>query len=134
MATAYRILKGQFSIEVSKETNEMVVRLNDRFFKRYLVGTGKFQKTPEGQFKITDKIAQPTWWREDGKAVPYGDPENVLGTHWMSINVKGYGIHGTWEPETIGKQESAGCIRMLNDEVEELYTFVPIGTPVTITP
>jgi lipoprotein-anchoring transpeptidase ErfK/SrfK len=128
-----RILQGEFSIEVNKTRNDLVLRLNDRFFKRYRVGTGEFQRTPVGDFKITDRIAQPTWWRQDGKAVPYGTTNNVLGTHWLSIDVPGYGIHGTWEPESIGYQMSAGCVRMLNDEVEELYTLVPVGVRVVIT-
>lgn len=127
-----RLFKGQFSIEVSKTRNDLLLKLNDRFFKRYPVGTGEYGKTPVGDFKITQKIAQPTWWRPDGKSFPYGHPENVLGTHWLSLDIPGYGIHGTWQPETIGKQASAGCIRMLNESVEELFTLVPEGTPVRI--
>ena len=127
-----RILTGIFSVQVDKSDNELVLLLNDRFFKRYRVGTGKYEKTPVGQFTITDRIAQPTWWRPDGKAVPFGDKENVLGTHWLSLDIPGYGIHGTWEPETIGKHESAGCIRLINSDIEELYTLLPVGTPVTI--
>jgi lipoprotein-anchoring transpeptidase ErfK/SrfK len=127
-----RILQGEFSIEVDKDKNELLLFLNNRFFKRYCVGTGEYGKTPVGQFKITDKITQPVWWRPDGKAIPYGDPENVLGTHWLSLDIRGYGIHGTWEPDTIGKQASAGCIRLLNEDVAELYALVPNGTPVAI--
>ena len=127
-----RIFKGNFSMEISKSRNDLVLRMNDRFFKRYRVGTGEYGKTPEGDFKIVEKIAQPTWWRPDGKPIPYGDPENVLGTHWLSLDIPGYGIHGTWAPDTIGKQASAGCIRLLNAEVEELFTLVPDGTPVRI--
>ncbi|MCX7818787.1 MAG: L,D-transpeptidase family protein [Kiritimatiellae bacterium] len=127
-----RVLSGRFSVEVDKSDNELVVRLNDRFFKRYRIGTGEFDKTPTGQFTITERIAQPTWWRPDGRTVPYGDKENVLGTHWLSLNVPGYGIHGTWEPETIGRSVSAGCIRLLNSDIEELFTLLPAGTPVVI--
>ncbi len=128
----YRILNGTFSITVDKDRNDLVLMLNGRFFKRYLVGTGQYARTPTGEFKITDRVAQPTWWRPDGKRVPYGDPENLLGTHWLSLNVRGYGIHGTWEPDSVGKQSSAGCVRMVNSDIEELYTLVPIGTTVTI--
>ncbi|MFH0880724.1 MAG: L,D-transpeptidase family protein [Lentisphaerota bacterium] len=128
-----RIFSGKFSIEVDKSDNLLVLKLNDQFFKRYRVGTGQYGKTPVGNFNIMQKIAQPTWWRPDGKSIPYGDPENLLGTHWLSLNAPGYGIHGTWEPDTIGKQASAGCIRLLNNEVEELFILVPEGTPVTIT-
>ncbi len=127
-----RILQADFSIEVNKTTNELVLFMNDKFFKRYPVGTGEYHRTPEGDFKITERIAQPTWWRPDGKAVPYGTTNNVLGTHWLSIDVPGYGIHGTWEPETIGYQSSAGCVRMHNDDIEELYTLLPVGVPVRI--
>lgn len=129
----YRILQGTYAIRVDKSDNELVLYLNDRFFKRYKVGTGKYQKTPVGNFTIVERIAQPTWWRPDGTAVPFGDPENVLGTHWLSLDIKGYGIHGTWEPDTIGQQASEGCIRLINSDIEELYTLVPRGTQVTIT-
>ena len=56
----------------------------------------------------------------------------MLGTHWLSLDLPGYGIHGTWEPDTVGKQESAGCIRLVNADIEELYTLLPVGTPVVI--
>jgi lipoprotein-anchoring transpeptidase ErfK/SrfK len=135
-----RILTGTFKIDVSTSEHTLLLTLNNRFFKRYLVGTGKMDKTPLGTFEITDKISEPVWWRPDGKEVPYGDPENILGTHWMTLratgdtpDLRGYGIHGTWEDDSIGKAESAGCIRMRNTEVEELYALVPPGTPVRIT-
>lgn len=127
-----RILQGVFRVDVDVTRNELVLTLNDRFFKRYPVGTGKYQKTPVGTSVITDRIAQPTWWRPDGRAVPYGDPDNVLGTHWLSLDIRGYGIHGTWEPQTIGQHESAGCVRLLNTDIEELYTLLPVGTEVVL--
>jgi len=127
-----QVIKGTFKIQVSKTKNELDLYLNDRFYKRYRVGTGEYASTPVGTFKINDRIKQPTWWRPDGKAIPYGDPENLLGTHWLSITARGYGIHGTWEPESIGSQSSAGCVRMLNEEIEELFAIAPLGTEVTI--
>lgn len=135
-----RVFKGTFTLTISKRRNDLVVKVNDRFFKRYRVGTGKFGKTPVGTFIISEKIEQPPWWRPDGKMIPFGDKENVLGTRWMSLQptgkteaVRGYGLHGTWEPETIGRQASAGCVRLANSEVEELFLLLPIGTKVLIT-
>ena len=135
-----RVFKGTFTLAISKSRNDLVVKANDRFFKRYRVGTGKFGTTPTGTFVITEKIEQPPWWRPDGKMIPFGDKANVLGTRWMSLRatgatdaVRGYGLHGTWEPETIGVQASAGCVRLLNNEVEELFLLVPTGTSVVIT-
>jgi lipoprotein-anchoring transpeptidase ErfK/SrfK len=134
------VMTGKVSIVVSKSRNDLVLSLGDHFFKRYRVGTGKYSKTPVGTFVVADKQKEPVWWRPDGKQVPFGDPENILGTRWMSIratgstpDVKGYGIHGAGDESTIGKAESAGCIRMKNSDVEELYKLVPVNTPVTIT-
>jgi lipoprotein-anchoring transpeptidase ErfK/SrfK len=137
---AVMVYNGDFSIRVSKNQNTLDLMAGDKLFKRYSVGTGKWGKTPAVQFKIVDKITEPPWTRfTDGKQIEYGDPENVLGTRWMKIvsaehpEITGFGIHGTWERDSIGKQSSAGCIRMLNEDVEELFDLVPRKTTVIIT-
>ena len=68
-----------------------------------------------------------------GAVVSADSPENVLGTRWLGLDVSGYGIHGTVEPQSLGKQVTQGCVRMANNEVEELYTYIPVGTEVTVT-
>ena len=71
--------------------------------------------------------------------IDFGSEENLLGTRWMALEsadhpeLTGFGIHGTWERDSIGSESSAGCIRMLNEEVEELFDLVPRKTIVTIT-
>ena len=134
------VYNGDFSIRVSKTRNTLDLMAGDKLFKRYSVGTGKFGKTPAIEFKIVDKIVEPPWTRfTDGKQIEYGDPENVLGTRWMAIKsaehpeITGFGIHGTWEPDSIGQQSSAGCVRMLNADVEELFDIVPRKTIVIIS-
>ena len=126
-----RILNATFSLKVSKSRNDLVVYMNDRFFKRYRVGTGEFATTPEGTFVIDERIPRPVWWT-DGRQIPYGHEDNLLGTHYLKLDVPGYGIHGTWEPESIGYQSSAGCVRLLNEDIEELYTLLPVGVEVVI--
>ena len=134
------VYNGDFSIRVSKANNTLDLMAGDRIFKRYSVGTGKFGKTPAIEFTVVDKITEPTWTRpSDSKQIEFGDKENLLGTRWMKIvsadhpEITGFGIHGTWERDSIGKQSSAGCIRMLNEEVEELFDLVPRKTTVIIT-
>ncbi len=135
-----RLVKGSFSGVVSKTGFTLDLLLDGRFMKQYPIGIGKFNKTPIGTFKVTDRIVDPTWWPPDGREIPPGDPANLLGTRWMALaatgdtpEYSGYGIHGTTQPDTIGKAESAGCIRMKNSHVEELYLFLPIGTQISIT-
>jgi LysM repeat protein len=134
------VFNGNFSLRVSKSRNELDLLSNGKLFKRYSVGTGKFGKTPAVEFTIVDKIIEPPWTRpSDNKQIEYGDPDNVLGSRWMAIKssdhpeLTGFGIHGTWERDSIGQQSSAGCIRMLNEDVEELFNLVPRKTFVTIT-
>jgi len=127
-----RIYQGKFAVEVNKSANTLTVTDAGKFFKRYRVGTGQFSKTPTGEFKIMTRVENPPWHRGDGKTIPFGDPENILGTHWLGLDVRGYGLHGTWDTNSIGHQASAGCVRLLNSDVAELYTILPVGTPVSI--
>jgi lipoprotein-anchoring transpeptidase ErfK/SrfK len=126
-----KIHTAPFSIEIDKSKNVLVLYSKDEAVKKYSVATGKKNCTPVGEFKITDKLVNPTWFKT-GAILPPGSPENALGTRWMGFDKPSYGIHGTIEPKSIGSQASEGCIRMLNEEVEELYSLVPVGTKVTI--
>lgn len=134
-----KVFSGKMEIRASKGRHDLLVTANGRFFKRYRVGMGRYEKTPVGTFVITDRIPEPPWWRDDGKIIPFGDKENILGTRWMAIKaagntreIKGYGIHGTWDTDSIGKSESSGCIRLRNEDVEELFELIPVGTSVII--
>ena len=123
-----KITPGNFHIVVDKSENTLTLFLNNRLVKVYPVGTGiEDYYTPVGNFEIINKEKKPSW-----RGWPYGHPENILGSRWMGISKPGYGIHGTTQPETIGKHSSQGCIRMFNEDVEELYDLVTIGTAVTI--
>lgn len=128
-----------FSIKVSKTENTLTLFLDGRLFKKYIVGTGKFGKTPVGTFKTGFRQKDPAWYPGNGPGIPFGDQENILGTRWIpliptgdTIRVDSYGIHGTWEDKTLGQQSSNGCVRMSNKDVEELSMLIPKNTPVEI--
>ncbi len=128
----FKIEKAEFSIEVDKSDNLLKLFQGEKLLKTYRVGTGENNSTPVGEFTIANKLENPTWYHA-GAAVPPESPDNILGTRWMGFKpLKEYGIHGTTLPESIGKQESSGCLRMFNQDVEELYTIVPLGTRVVI--
>jgi lipoprotein-anchoring transpeptidase ErfK/SrfK len=126
-----KISKAKYKILVDKSQNVLTLFGDDDVVKVYRVSTGENNCTPVGTFKIVNKIMDPVWYTERA-VVPAESPENVLGSRWMGFNLAGYGIHGTVSPEKIGQQATKGCIRMLNAEVEELYTIIPAGTEVTI--
>lgn len=130
-----KIIKGTFNILVDKSDFTLTVLLNNDYIKQYKVGTGKDDKTPLGDFEIAEKMKEPTWYADDG-IYEFGHPKNVLGTRWIGFKDKpgiyGYGIHGTAAPDSIGKMESNGCIRLKNEDVEELYSFVTENTKVVI--
>lgn len=120
-----------FSILIDKSQNTLILKSDEEVIKTYVVSTGKNNSTPVGNFKITTKLINPTWFKA-GAVFPVGSPENVLGSRWLGFDLPSYGIHGTTEPQSLGGQVTQGCVRMLNSEVEELYTIVAVGTEVTI--
>jgi len=93
------------------------------------VGAAK-SPSPVGDFAIVTRIPNPTHYTP-GKVIPPGK-SNPLGTRWIGLTVKGYGIHGTNVPRSIGKAASHGCIRMRNRDVEELFELVSVGDKVEL--
>jgi lipoprotein-anchoring transpeptidase ErfK/SrfK len=86
--------------------------------------------SPLGEFEIVRRVANPTYYH-DGVMIPAGS-DNPVGTRWMALNVKGYGIHGTNMPRSIGHASSHGCIRLRNRDVEKLYAMLRVGDIVRI--
>lgn len=107
-------------IIVDKSNHRLAVVSGRVLLRNYAVGLGG-ERTPEGQFVISEKVRDPN-----------GEPEGVFGSRGMTLSDTLYGIHGTNEPDSIGKDESLGCIRMLQEDIEELFDLVPLGTKVTI--
>lgn len=126
-----KVPKGRFTIVVDKSQNQLLLTEENQFIKSYSVATGKNNSTPVGTFKIVTRIVNPVWYTQ-GAVVPPESPKNILGTRWLGIDKEGYGIHGNTDPAAIGQQVTAGCVRMNNPDVEELFDIVPLGTEVTI--
>ena len=126
-----RVVTVPVEVTVSKSDNRMTVYLGNELIRTYRVATGIDNSSPVGTFTIVTKLKDPTWYKT-GAVVPPGDKENILGTRWLGFSLKGYGIHGTTLPESIGTQATAGCVRMVNSDVEELYALMPMGSSTTI--
>jgi len=127
----FRIWTQEFSCIVDKSQNILILKSGEEIVKTYSVSTGANNSTPVGTFKVINKLISPVWYKSGAVVLPES-PDNILGTRWLGFDLTGYGIHGTTQPETIGKQITQGCVRMLNKDVEEIYILLPVGTEVTI--
>jgi lipoprotein-anchoring transpeptidase ErfK/SrfK len=118
-------------IVVSLEDRKLAVVEDGQVKKIYTVAIGKpSTPSPVGTFTIQRRVKNPVY-HHDGKTIQPG-PGNPVGTRWMGLNIKGYGIHGTNEPKSIGKAASHGCIRMAKKDLEEMYEMVAVGDTVEL--
>jgi hypothetical protein len=123
--------QAQRTILVSIPDRKLAVIENGEVLKTYAVAVGAAESpSPTGEFTITNRVENPTYYRP-GVVIEPG-PQNPLGTRWIGLNQKGYGIHGTNVPTSIGKAASHGCIRMARTDLEELFTMVRVGDVVKI--
>lgn len=127
-----KISTARFSIVVDKATNILELMKDGDLFKTYMVATGRENSTPVGVFTVTDKMIEPVWTKPGVGMVMPGGEDYELGARWIPISAKGYGIHGTNDESSIGGQTTAGCVRMYNNDVIELYDIIPVGTEVKI--
>ena len=122
---------SQRLIVVSLEDRKLALVEDGQVWKIYKVAVGKpSTPSPTGTFTIERRVANPVY-QHDGKTVQPG-PGNPVGTRWMGLNIRGYGIHGTNAPKSIGKAASHGCIRMAKADLEELYELVAVGDTVEL--
>jgi len=104
---------------------------NGRLLREYPCAVGKpATPTPVGEYTIICKVTDPAWHPpRGGTTVPPG-PHNPLGSRWLGLSRRGYGIHGTNNPLSIGNAVSLGCIRMQEADIVELHDLVAVGLPV----
>lgn len=122
---------GERRLVVSLADRKMAVLEDSHIVKMYPVAVGKSTTpSPTGTFEIVNRVQNPTWFGP-GKIVAPGK-SNPLGTRWMGLSRKGYGIHGTNVPSSIGKSASHGCIRMRKQDLEELFEIVSVGDKVQL--
>jgi len=134
-----RVIPGAFDVEVIKGKFLLTVYKSGIWVREFKVGLGKAGSTPVGQFIASTRIKDPPYTGAFPHVPASDHKNNPLGTRWIGIEGEGagkqYGIHGTWGPDSIGKEESKGCIRMRNEDVEWLFELiVPGESKITIKP
>ncbi|MCC6360947.1 MAG: L,D-transpeptidase family protein [Phycisphaerales bacterium] len=134
-----KILRGPFHARVYKSDFRLDLYAQDTFVKSFRVGLGGENPTPVGEWIVRTRMRNPTYFpsesAKDKRVIPPNDPANPLGGFWVSlegttgdaVGQVGFGIHGTNEPESIGKAASLGCVRMINEEVEIVFRVLMEG-------
>lgn len=147
-----KLVRGPFHAVVSKNAYRLDLYWGDPdrpaewlFIRSFPVGLGEYDGTPLGTFVIRkdSRLVNPAWTNpRTGERFSADDPDNPIGEYWIGLDGvgpaavhTGYGIHGTIEPDSIGGDESMGCIRMLDDDIKLLYGMLVGGdTRVVIQP
>ena len=116
---------------VSIPDRKLALLENGKVRKVYRVAVGKASTpSPVGGFKVVNRVSNPTYYHK-GQVIPPGDG-NPVGSRWIGLSATSYGIHGTNQPNSIGKAASTGCIRMGKHDVEELFALLEVGDAVEI--
>jgi lipoprotein-anchoring transpeptidase ErfK/SrfK len=116
---------------VSVPDRKLALFENGKVVRIYRVAVGKTSTpSPAGAFKIVNRVTDPVYYHK-GQVIAAGK-NNPVGSRWMGLSAKGYGIHGTNQPHSIGKAASTGCIRMSKRDLEELFELVNVGDAVEI--
>ncbi len=131
-----KLITGPFHAVVDKSDYRLDLYLGTGaqrvFIASYPVGLGEFNSTPVGMFRVrpASKLINPAWSNpRTGDRFAADDPANPIGEHWIGLEgidestriMQGYGIHGTVDADSIGRDASMGCIRMLPEDVALIY-------------
>jgi LysM repeat protein len=144
-----KVVKGPFNAIVTKSRFTLDIYLGppgepgSLYVATFPVGLGSDDSTPTGTWMVEThkKLKNPTYFSPRGEGViDAGDPANPLGERWIglvgidgnAIGKESYGIHGTIEPDSIGKMASMGCIRMRNEDVELVFDMLTEGKSVVV--
>jgi lipoprotein-anchoring transpeptidase ErfK/SrfK len=127
------VYKGRFTIELwlgsPNEPSSMYVT-------SFPVGLGQDDSTPTGTWAVSTALKNPAYYSPRGEGViAADDPKNPLGEYWIAltgtdgqaVGKTSYGIHGTIDPTSIGKQSSLGCIRLRNEDIARVYEMLVPG-------
>ena len=123
--------RAPWTVLVSIPDRQLAVLVNGIVVAGFPIAVGADESpSPTGEFTIVNRVSNPTYYHE-GVVIPAGKG-NPVGTRWLGLSQKGYGIHGTNAPKSIGRAASHGCIRLRNRDMEKLFGMLHVGDVVKI--
>jgi hypothetical protein len=137
-----KIVRGPFRAVVDKPHHEMYIYVGELYICGCRVALGENGGTPTGNWVVQNRVPNPAWVNpRTGERVHADDPDNPVGEYWIGLagvsgEAKGkddYGIHGTNDESTIGRDVSMGCVRLGDRDIQRVYQLlVPKHSTVVI--
>src|SRR5262249_50057495 len=133
LGSSLKVIHGPFNAVIDKSDHRLDVYLGDIYVRSYNVGLGVEGGTPTGAWVVRNKLMNPEWTDPTtGHRFLADDPNNPIGERWIglmglsgeAVGRTGFGIHGTIDPSTIGKDRSMGCIRLVAQDIEWLFDLM----------
>jgi len=125
-----KVVPGPFDVVIDLDEFLLTLYVQGRYAGRFRIGVGQEQSTPVGEYVVQQKLENPIYYGPD-QQIAADDPTNPLGERWIDLG-NGFGIHGTNNPESIGKAESRGCVRLSPADVADVYDILSVGSRVVI--
>lgn len=126
-----KIVPGPFHAVVNLQKQELTLQLADGSYAgRFRIGIGAEHPPLEGDFAVADKVVNPVYYGRD-RAISAEDANNPLGERWIGLG-RNMGIHGTNNPENVGRTGLPGSITLSERDVEDVFDILSLGSKVTI--
>jgi hypothetical protein len=126
-----KVLRGPFEAIVHLDRHELTLMVQNRYAGRFKVGVGRDQPKLDGNYTVREKTLNPTYYGPDGVTLNPSDPKNPLGGAWIGLSDR-IGIHGTSDPQGLGRDDNRGTICVGNRDLQYLYEILSVGSRVTV--
>jgi LysM repeat protein len=135
---ALKVVRGPFSAIISLEKRELALMVGGYYAGRFRVGLGAERSNMEGHWVVRHKAINPTYYGRD-RVIDADDPSNPLGEHWIGLGsaeeegtVQPFGIHGTYDPQSLDRDDPRGYIRLSPSDARDVHDILSIGSKVVI--
>ena len=126
-----KVLRGPFTAVVRLDRHELTLMVEDRYAGRFRIGIGRDQPKLDGEYVVREKTLNPTYYGPDGLTLNPNDPKNPLGGAWIGLSER-IGIHGTSNPQGVGRDDNLGTICVGKRDLQDLYGILSVGSRVTV--
>jgi lipoprotein-anchoring transpeptidase ErfK/SrfK len=126
-----KVVRGPFDAIVHLDRRELTLMVQNRYAGRFPIGVGRDLPKLEGDYSVHTKSLSPVYYGPDGITIPANDPKNPLGGAWIGLTDR-IGIHGTNDPQSIGRDDNRGAISTGDRDLQDLYGILSIGSRVSI--